>query len=350
MDECTVLIYANGNNELEPELAQLLLSLELAEMPQNVTVVVQLARASYSLVSKIRPNMRPTNIDGDWSGVRRYKVSHSIQGAKRLTKYRSELLAILDSTNMADPDTLSDFFLWGVRNYPADKYIVIASGHGVGFVGLLADYTTPYPQVLPIPEFCSVLRDLRDAIGKPIDSLILDACDMNYMEICYEHVADGTPVAKNLLVSKEETPLAGLPIAQIIAELVSNRQVTSKHALAIRLSYAPFARFKKCKQKNDTLDKLIKEVRDISEKVIVSDFSYPLNVWIPRDMSQYERYKKWYDRLSVNLGKGSEEGIRNIPFQMLLGSLSIYNPNLTEKDIYILASSLGWDDPFVVSR
>ena len=347
LGECTVLIYANGNNELEPEIARLLLTLESTEMPPKVTVLVQLGRAPYSLVSRIRPNIRPTNIDGDWSGVRRYKVLHSDRRANSVRTYSSKLLDTLNSTNMADPDTLSDFLQWGARNYPADKYIVVASGHGVGFIGLLSDYTTPYPQILPIPEFCSVLRDLKNTIGKPIDSLILDVCDMNYVEECYEHVADGTPVTDKLLLSGEETPLAGLPIAQIIAELVSNGQVTSEHVLTIRLSYAPLSRLKECKQKDDTLGELLKEVKSISEKVVVSEDSlYPLMIWIPTDLSQYERYRKWYDRLSINSGKGSEGGIRNMPFPLLLGSLSVYNPDLSESDLYTLASSLGWDDRF----
>ncbi len=345
LSQCTVLIYANGNNELEPEIARLLLSLETAKVSSKVTVLVQLGRASYSLVSKIRPNMRPTDIDGDWSGVRRYKVLHSGRRAKRYRVYRSELLDTLNATNMADPATLSDFLRWGVGNYPADKYIVVASGHGVGFIGLLSDYTTPYPQVLPIPEFCSILRDLRDTIGKPIDYLILDVCDMNYVEVCYEHVADGIPVADMLLISGEETPLAGLPIAQIITELVSGGHVTSTQVLTIQLSYTPFLKLKECRQQDDALGELIKEVRSINEMIVVSeDSQYPLIIWIPTDRLKYERYRKWYDRLSINLGKGSEEGIRNIPFPLLLGSLSVYNPGLSESELYTLASLLGWDD------
>jgi len=39
----------------------------------------------------------------------------------------------LGETNTGDPKVLSDFILWGAKNYPAEHYLVVVWNHGAGW-------------------------------------------------------------------------------------------------------------------------------------------------------------------------------------------------------------------------
>ena len=67
----TVLIYANGNNEFEPEMYQLLM--DLMKMPANeqINIVVLLGRAEREMVKILRPGESFSNNQEIWAGVRR---------------------------------------------------------------------------------------------------------------------------------------------------------------------------------------------------------------------------------------------------------------------------------------
>ncbi|QHI72694.1 hypothetical protein [Aminipila terrae] len=113
----TILIYADGNNELEPEIRQSLLALEKAESNPNVHVVIQISRAEHKLVQLIRHDMDIKN-NNSWSGVRRYFVS----------KGKLHLTGNLKKVNMADPKQLCHFIKWGMASYPAKRYMLLLGG------------------------------------------------------------------------------------------------------------------------------------------------------------------------------------------------------------------------------
>ncbi len=54
---------------------------------------------------------------------------------------RSQEVADLGEVNMADGQTLVDFVTWAVQTYPADKYVLILSDHGMGWPGGWSDPT-----------------------------------------------------------------------------------------------------------------------------------------------------------------------------------------------------------------
>ena len=67
----TILIYANGNNELEPEITKVIEKLKIENIKENFNILVQLARADEELVEKLRGTIDENNKDR-WHGVRRY--------------------------------------------------------------------------------------------------------------------------------------------------------------------------------------------------------------------------------------------------------------------------------------
>lgn len=126
----TVLIYANGNNDLEPEISKSLLDIERIGAGTNTNVIVQLARAPYKLIKSMRPNLLgQTDIDGDWSGVRRYLVKENSNISQK-RDFKSVLLDDLGNVNMADPTTLKDFIRWGSKKFPSKHLMLILMGHG----------------------------------------------------------------------------------------------------------------------------------------------------------------------------------------------------------------------------
>ena len=74
--------------------------------------------------------------------------------------------------NMADGQTLVDFVTWAVENYPADKYMLIMSDHGMGWPG---GWTDPDPAgrdggsaplVSALPNDALYLNELDAALAK----------------------------------------------------------------------------------------------------------------------------------------------------------------------------------------
>lgn len=210
----TVLIYANGNNDLEPEISKSLLDIESIGSGNNVNVIIQLARAPHKLVKTMRPNyLSSTNIDGDWSGVRRYLVKET-PTMVNTKNFHSELINNLGNINMADPATLKDFICFGIKNFPAKHYMLILQGHGAGFMGILPDYTLKSPQIMSINGVNMAIHRAVEEVGKKIDVLLFDSCYMNMIECLYEFGIDSK--SPSYLITPEASPLEGLPYDTIM--------------------------------------------------------------------------------------------------------------------------------------
>ena len=201
----TILIYANGNNELEPEMHQAMFHAEKAGSSPDVNVVIQLGRAKYELVKHIRQDTGPKN-EGSWNGVRRYLVG----------KGNSNVVGNLERANMANPMVLYDFIKWGVRLYPADRYMLILGGHAYQFVGMMTDYTQKAPYIMGIPEMVRAIDIAANEAGCKIDILVMDTCYFNSIEVLYElGKTDGHSV-RTVITNIINGPIEGLPYERII--------------------------------------------------------------------------------------------------------------------------------------
>ena len=79
--------------------------------------------------------------------------------------------------NMGEAETLSYFLKYGIRNYPADEYIVYLYGHGNGIDGLLPDEV--YSDGLSLAE---MNKGFNDSLTKKIDLFISNSCLMGTIE------------------------------------------------------------------------------------------------------------------------------------------------------------------------
>jgi hypothetical protein len=112
----TILIFLNGDNNLEPDALINFRQLAKVGSSSDVKVVVQFDRiAKYA------------HTQPDWPQTLRFLVS---QGTKPLP---SDAIEDIGEANMGDPKVLSDFVKWGCTKYPAKHYMLIIWDHGQGW-------------------------------------------------------------------------------------------------------------------------------------------------------------------------------------------------------------------------
>lgn len=168
--------------------------------------------------------------DGDWNGARRYYVTQDGD----LARIRSQQVEDLGEINMASGDTLVDFVKWAASNYPADKYVLILSDHGMGWPGGWsdpaqgrdgggADARAPIVEALGNQMYLSEIDDAlsRARAETGIDKFELvgmDACLMGHLEVLSalsEH-------ARYAVLSQETEPALGWAYASFLSTLQAN--------------------------------------------------------------------------------------------------------------------------------
>ncbi|WFD11407.1 clostripain-related cysteine peptidase [Tepidibacter hydrothermalis] len=208
----TVLIYINGNNDIEPEIRQAMLAIKNADINENANVLVQISREEWNLVKIIRPLDNLPESDDKWVGVRRYYI----KGRECI------LIEDLKKINMADPMCLYDFIKWGIKNYSAKNYMLIIGGHGCVLKGALADYSQDNPYMMGIPEINIAIDKACKEVNSKIDILVIDMCYFNLLEIIYEFGKDKDHSVKSILTYIGEGPIQGLPYEKMINLLEEN--------------------------------------------------------------------------------------------------------------------------------
>ncbi|MBN1888531.1 MAG: hypothetical protein JW850_11095, partial [Thermoflexales bacterium] len=164
--------------------------------------------------------------DGDWTGARRYFVRQDDD----LSTVSSDLVMDVGEANMASADTLIDFAAWAIDNYPADKYVLILSDHGMGWPGGWSDATAtgrsgrlPLQTVLGdnlyLNELDQALAEIRaqSGIGQ-FEMIGMDACLMGHIEV----MSALAPHARYAVFSQETEPALGWAYAAFLGELRDN--------------------------------------------------------------------------------------------------------------------------------
>lgn len=116
-----VMLYEDADDKiLEQDVCVDLNEAERVGSSDTVRIVAQLDRFKGGYTG-----------DGDWTSTRRFYVTQD----NDLQHIGSQLVADLGEKNMADPETLIDFVTWAMQTFPADKYALILSDHGMGWPG-----------------------------------------------------------------------------------------------------------------------------------------------------------------------------------------------------------------------
>lgn len=213
-DTWLVMLYQDADDQiLERDIYVDLNEAERVGSSDNVHIVSQIDRFKGGYAA-----------DGNWTGTRRYYVTQDSD----LERVGSQLLEEVGEANMADGATIVDFVTWAVSNFPADRYALIMSDHGMGWPGGWSD---PDPSVrtnhaapiasslgnqMYLDELDAALTAIRQQTG--IDKLELigmDACLMGQLEV-YSMLA---PHARYAVASEETEPALGWAYASFLGAL-----------------------------------------------------------------------------------------------------------------------------------
>ena len=215
-DTWTVLLYSDADDQvLEQDIFTDFNEAERVGSSDNVKIVAQLDRFQGGYTG-----------DGNVTGTRRYLITQDDD----LNKINSPVIQDVGEVDMADPRSLVDFVEWGMQNYPADKYALILSDHGMGWPGGWSDPTSrtgpdrafPLSRAMPhdmlwLHEVEAALATIRNDTGLDKFELVgMDACLMSHLEV-YTMLADHAHYA---VASQETEPALGWAYAAFLAPLV----------------------------------------------------------------------------------------------------------------------------------
>lgn len=206
----TVLIYAAGNNDLEYYIYQQFQLIKNSIDAENINVIIQISRAP----STGQQYNNIVDIDEEWHGTRRYLIKNKI----------AVLVDDLGKINMSRPNTLLDFLLWGGSTFPSKHIMLILSGHGAGFVGIMKENTDKGATIMGIEGFSKVLALFQKSTKKKIDILVFDTCFMDTIEILYEIAVNSNGAANCAIIPKNNLMVQGIPYYKIIDILKTDNQ------------------------------------------------------------------------------------------------------------------------------
>ena len=212
-----VMLYQDADDQvLEKDIYLDLNEAEKAGASDRVTVVAQVDRYSGAYTG-----------DGNWTGAKRFLISRDDD----LGKLASQEVVDLGEVNMSSEETLIDFVTWAIRDYPADKYALILSDHGMGWPGGWTDPTpkgavdtssplsTRLGNMLFLNRLDDALGRIRSETGLDKFELIgLDACLMGQLEV----FTALEPHARYAVASEEVEPALGWAYTEFMQELLQN--------------------------------------------------------------------------------------------------------------------------------
>ncbi|MBN1878012.1 MAG: hypothetical protein JXA33_27570 [Anaerolineae bacterium] len=205
-----VLLYQNADDEiLEQDIFIDLNEAEMVGSTDQVTIIAQLDRYQEAFEG-----------DGDWTSAKRFLVTED----NDLTRINSTELDDLGEVDSGDWQTLVDFATWAIQNYPANKYVLILSDHGAGWLGGWNDDDPVEGSAFSTDNIDQALRAIIEQTGIEQFELVgFDACLMSQLEPLYSLV----PYTKVAVASEETEPSLGWAYASFLHDLVDNPGMSS---------------------------------------------------------------------------------------------------------------------------
>jgi hypothetical protein len=236
----TFMVYIGGDNNLEPDGVKDLKEMKKVGSTNDVNVIAQFDRATGHT-------------------CKRYYLRKGGQAS-------ADAVATVGKVNTGDPKNLMDFIKWGVKAYPAKRYILVLWNHGQGWddTDIYADerhrrlrrlasgrirhafFHSPVRRTLKKAigdsearaillddnakdfldnlEMKKVLADTKKLLKRKLDILGMDACLMSMAEVGYQ-MSDS---AAFTVGSEETEPLEGWPYDTILTELVKKPAMTAQ--------------------------------------------------------------------------------------------------------------------------
>lgn len=224
----TFMVYLGADNNLESAGIDDFLEMATVGSSSDVNIVVQMDRT-----------VGYDNSYGNWTGTRRFLINKDDTPSKTP-------LSDLGEQNMGDPNTLRDFVVWAIQDYPAEHYALSIWNHGDGWRDLIERKLMPRARAPETPGEETItlrtvatddedndvlyMKEVQNALEaakarleergitkvKP-DVVGFDACLMGMIEISYAL----RNVANYMVGSEWLEPGDGWPYDTILAELIN---------------------------------------------------------------------------------------------------------------------------------
>jgi hypothetical protein len=192
--EWTVMVYMNGDNDLEKWVAHDI-EREMGAVGSSEAVqVVALADRS--------PGYDKTH--GDWQGT---LLFHVVKGQLAAP---DQAVADWGERNMGSPQTLVDFIEWTRASYPAERYALVLWDHAWSWRPSYLSWDESSNDALDLPG----LRLALDRAGA-VDVVGFDTCASQ----CVEGQAELRGYADAVAASEDFTGYTGFDYARVLAEL-----------------------------------------------------------------------------------------------------------------------------------
>lgn len=208
----TIMFYANGDNNLENSILSDIKEMELATLPEQITIIALIDRPSVS-----------SGRFGNWSDTKLFRIVHgsdenSLSSEEIESDELSLTIAGVEELNMCDASVLTEFIGYCKSNYPADRYALIIGSHGDGwkFPSPVSSRSIGYDETSH--NMSTSIADLASALRvNPPDVIIFDACNMGNIETLYELMG----CAQFIVASPNPLPLSGFNYTDVFSGLGS---------------------------------------------------------------------------------------------------------------------------------
>jgi clostripain len=168
----TFMVYLDCDNNLESAGIEDINEMETVGSTDDVNIVVQMDRSAIEGYDES---------NGDWTDAKRFYVTQD----QDMNIINSDEIMDLDEVNMGDPQTLTNFTIWAIDNYPAENYALVLWDHGGAFWGVCWDDDND-GDMITMPELKCALERIEDHLGRDLDLVGFDACLMAQMAVMYQ--------------------------------------------------------------------------------------------------------------------------------------------------------------------
>ncbi len=209
LKEWTLLVFLNGNNNLDTFGYQDMNEMEKVGSTSEVNVVVQ------------------------WGSLRTKKVTRIlVQKDSDSVNVTSPIVEDLGKVDMGSPTTLVDFVKWAQVRYPAKRYLVDVWNHGGGWhrvrVGGEAMRDVSWDDLtgnsISTEELGVAIHEISESLGQPLDIFSSDSCLMGMAEVA----AQMKGVVDVFAASQETEPGPGWPYDKWLERLVAKPTATAE--------------------------------------------------------------------------------------------------------------------------
>ncbi|UYL09027.1 clostripain-related cysteine peptidase [Bdellovibrio sp. SKB1291214] len=212
--EWNMLVFLNGNNNLDSFGAMNINQMEQVGSSDNVNILVQWASAKKSNVSRLLIQK-----DGDTN------------------KVTSPVVQNMGEVDMGDWKELVKFVEWANQNYPAKKYFVVVWDHGGGW------HLASIPGMKPMDiswddntgnnitteQLGQAMAESAKILGHKVDVYSSDACLMGMVEVASEM----SESVQYYLGSQDVEPGAGWPYANFLTKWEQNPTMTAAELVKV---------------------------------------------------------------------------------------------------------------------